>query len=280
MMQPILVNLLKRNVILILLFAYYNPVFAQKLPNKQDVNLLTPIDIKIDGKSTEWGNQFQAYNNSTEVFYSVANNDDVLYLTVQARKPLIIKKIINQSITFSLKRDNNNVSITYPIMHGKGAGIIAGLTKVISFLGDSAVFKKSNDSVVNEMNMQLLSNSKQIRVTGMTGVTDSLISIYNEYEIKAMGLFDNRKTYTIELSIPIKLLGLSIDKANKFTYNIKLNGVSLYGTNVRQSEDGKHTLIGDLGDSHPAIAIKSTPDMLTLNYDTDFSGEYILAKKP
>ena len=35
---------------------------AQKLPNTQETSLRAPANLKVDGKPTEWNNQFQAYN--------------------------------------------------------------------------------------------------------------------------------------------------------------------------------------------------------------------------
>jgi len=52
---------------------------AQKLPEVQTVNLRAPAGIKIDGKPTEWDSKFQAYNKSTNAFYTIANDDDNLY---------------------------------------------------------------------------------------------------------------------------------------------------------------------------------------------------------
>ncbi|HCN82336.1 MAG TPA: hypothetical protein DIT07_01770, partial [Sphingobacteriaceae bacterium] len=57
---------------------------AQKLPNIQEASLRAPAGIKVDGKATEWNNQFQAYNKATEIFYTISNDDDKLYLAVQA----------------------------------------------------------------------------------------------------------------------------------------------------------------------------------------------------
>ena len=55
----------------------------QKLPNLQTTSLRAPASIKIDGKTTEWNNRFQAYNKATEVSYTIANDKDKLYLVIQ-----------------------------------------------------------------------------------------------------------------------------------------------------------------------------------------------------
>src|ERR1700744_4874348 len=93
---------------------------AQKLPNVQPAGIRAPADIKMDGKTTEWNNQFQAYNRATDIYYTLANDDDHLYLTVQATIPDIINKIIGGGITLTIqksgkKNDKDGISITYPI---------------------------------------------------------------------------------------------------------------------------------------------------------------------
>src|SRR6202012_131420 len=74
---------------------------AQKLPGKQEESVRSPGNIKIDGRAVEWGGQFAAYNKSTQLFYIVSNNDDNLYLTVQATDSATIQRIIAHGLTFT-----------------------------------------------------------------------------------------------------------------------------------------------------------------------------------
>jgi hypothetical protein len=53
---------------------------AQKLPAIQQSSLRAPAGIKIDGKATDWGAQFQAYNTATELYCTIANDAKRLYL--------------------------------------------------------------------------------------------------------------------------------------------------------------------------------------------------------
>jgi hypothetical protein len=55
---------------------------AQKLPQVQQVSLRAPANIRADGKNKEWGTQLQAFNNATGIFYSMANDDENLYLVI------------------------------------------------------------------------------------------------------------------------------------------------------------------------------------------------------
>ena len=79
---------------------------AQKLPNKQDVSLRPSDKVKIDGKISEWGKDFKAYNHATNLFYSIANDEANLYLVIRAADQLTVRKIIAGSITFSINAIN------------------------------------------------------------------------------------------------------------------------------------------------------------------------------
>ena len=63
---------------------------GQRLPNKQEEGFTAPQNVKIDGKATEWQNQFKAYNTATGIYYTVANDSTNLYLVIQATEPLVI----------------------------------------------------------------------------------------------------------------------------------------------------------------------------------------------
>ena len=75
---------------------------AQKLPNVQQISVRTPENIKIDGKPTEWNNKFQAYNHATSLFYTISNDDENLYLTIQANDMETLIKITGAGIVFNL----------------------------------------------------------------------------------------------------------------------------------------------------------------------------------
>jgi len=123
-------------------------------------------------------------------------------------------------------------------------------------------------------NKQMTDRAKMLKVTGIKGL-DTLISVYNEDGIKAAALFDNKMVYTWEMAVSLKLVGLSVNDAAKFSYNVRLNGVAMDdvpGINITRAPNGT------------IIAIDIHKDQMTPNSQgtmspTDFWGEYTLAKK-
>jgi hypothetical protein len=256
---------------------------AQKLPNVQaETGLRAPADMKTDGKATEWGNQFKAYNHATDVFYTISNDDERLYLTLQATDPTIINKILRGSVAFSIntsgkKNDKGAPCISYPIFAASGRPSV-GINKKSMEQGIAKVDVVS-DSVVAVYNRSLKEKSKFIEVTGIAGL-DTLISVYNSDGIKAAQLFDNRMAYTIELAIDLKLLDLSANNTPKIAYHIALNGVNL--VNLNKSADGNPARTVVAVTSSPVLDSKISLNMAMSAQSfapTDFWGEYILAKK-
>jgi len=249
---------------------------AQKLPNVQEAGLRAPSKVKIDGKTTEWNNQFQAYNHATNIFYTMANDDDNLYLVVQATDYDVINKIVGGGVTLTIqksakKNDKDNINITYPVIDGKGS-LTFSLRPRKREAPDTTA--KTADSIMKRNNKLIGEKCKWLRVAGVEGV-DTLISVYNEDGIKAAALFDNKKVYTFELSIAFKHLKLSANDATKFTYHVRINGRKSLGEIKIFNMDGT-PMTGPLAEKFNVALDQYNA---TMSAPTDFWGEYTLAKK-
>ncbi len=274
---PAIFNIKKTFIFLILITVELS-AGAQKLPKVQSISRRTPKTIKIDGIATEWGNHFQAYNTATEVYYSLANDDTNLYFVLQATDPLVIRKIIAASITFTINLTRkeidkgHNISLIYPVFDRKEWPAINLRDKPI-VSKDSVINHKQIDSFMNAINTQLINKAKNIKVLGIAAVGDTLLSIYNEYGIKAAALFDHQINYTYELAVPLKYLGLSIANPVKFNYNVQVNGSNIV-EGVSLTVDAKGNTIMHVMSKNPPRGV----EFQYMRYPTDFWGEYTLAK--
>jgi len=239
---------------------------AQKLPNVQTESVRAPTNIKIDGDAVEWNNEFHAYNHATEVFYTVSNDAENLYLTVQSPDQLIIQKIAYGGITFIVNNTDKKkvvtpVSITYPLIPGQyssGVGFILRNPEPIT------------GTELTALNKQISDHIKEIRIIGIKEIPDSSISVYNDLGIKAAQYINNKKTYTYELAVPLKYLQQVIDLSGTFKYTLLVNGLNLKGTIVLTG-----TYSGS--DAPPRVTDRTSPEFVTS--PTYFSGQYTLAKK-
>jgi len=241
---------------------------AQKLPAVQLTGLRAPDNIKIDGKPTEL-THFQAYNKLLHIFYTIANDDNNIYFILQATDAHDIEKVLSGGVTFSAKSTDKKttdipLAITFPRMYYKNT---------------SAIMAKVRNENVNidvelpGINKDLTDNSNLIQIAGIKTITDTIISVYNEQGIKAIGLFDNKKAYTYELAIPLKYLKQIIDNQTSFIYNIKLNGTFNALKPVRPPGYVPKTTL---------VKVNSFAEMSAqqdLMAPVDFSGTYTLAKK-
>lgn len=246
---------------------------AQRLPNKQSRSLLAPHSPSIDGNLAEWQNKFQAFNKSTELFYTLSNDDMNLYLVIRSGDPLIARKMLH-GITFSLSTNVKQVgtaapSFTFPLIDWKVR------SPILSAVGKQTGAKTKDrevpsDSLINAINLQLNQVAK-IKTTGLANSRDTVTFIKNSKIIKAVGKFDKEFAFTYEFAVPLKQLG---QKGNTFLYNVKLNGSN---PNAAVSSDGTATINAD-GRGIPVVLTVS-PNELTVQLPTDFTAEYTLIRK-
>jgi hypothetical protein len=217
-------------------------VSAQKLKDVQEASLRAPSPVKVDGALTEWNDTFQAYNRSTKLLYTMANDDKNIYLVIKSIDAMNNNKITAGGITLTIntdgkKKEKDAYTLTYPIVErpkgqrpqGRPGGG-GDAVRVMSFGGppgapmsqngpDSAMIKAAHDRTI--------AASKEIKIFGFKDIPDSLISIYNEYGIKAAIGYNQLGNFTYELAIPLKYLGLTTDAAKEIAYNVKVNGLQI-----------------------------------------------------
>lgn len=268
-----------RNISFLLLIIVPFVAISQKLPNVQKASLRIPGNIRIDGKASEWNNQFQAHNHATSLFYSMANDDDNLYLIVHTDYPDALTKITTAGLKVFIgligeNDDDNAISIMYPFWEVNNKPFISFKAKPFIDKNSPLSLAKA-DSFMLASNKHLNSKSRYIKTKGMPGI-DTLISVYNTDGIKVGEAFDNTMAYTCEIEIPLKYLQPALNGSNKFTYHIMLPAVTGndYGFKL-ETVNGRLTLSTSSG----AGAAIPSKDHLAATYSiTDFRGEYTLAK--
>ena len=223
--------------------------YAQKLSNTQKQSIHAPAKVKIDGRADEWGDHLQAYNHAIQVDYTVANDDKKLYLIIKTDKREIINKIVNGGISFTVKKNGkkeigDGPTITYPVFNWRSHPFIrfAEMNEIRPHEADA---QKKMDSLVTISNDDLEAKAKYIRVTGLPQI-DTLISVYNTDGIKAHSAIDGKMNLVVEMSVELKLLGLSTADLKSFNYNIMLNAVpfdNVPGVEISRDDNGKITLM-------------------------------------
>ena len=262
-------RLSRQTIFAFLALLIVSDLYGQHLPNKQTISLRAPSTVKIDGKANEWPEQLQAYNHATDIYYTIANDDNYLYLCIEATVQPVINKIVNGGITFSIhkygdKKDKNNVvSITYPVFQGDPLFfLVAGKTM-------ENVSPEEFTPTMQAYNKRLDQKCKSIGVTGIPGLDDE-ISVYNTEGIKAAGKFNTKKAYVCEFAIPIKYLKVTGNEPFKFSYHLVINGAT---------SRGRKPMIEDDGSSQMPIMVAIRAKQAIANTPTDFWADYTMAGK-
>jgi hypothetical protein len=283
---------------------------SKKLKDVQANNLFAPSSVKIDGRLREWNNDFQAYNKSTHLYYTVANDEKNLYLVIKTSDMTTSAKIAAGGISFLIntdgkKKEQDAYTLTYPIIPrptgrpgggGPPGAAGGGGMRLMTFGGGpggpgSGRGGAPDSAMVKAMHERTINAAKEIKVAGFKEITDSLIAIYNEYNIKAAINYDDAGAFIYELAVPLKLLGLGVDDSKELAYNIKLNGLQF---NFRMVPDGDGPPGGGGGgpggpggggmrtmtfSGPPGGGGRGGIDFQDLTNPSDFWGKYTLAKK-
>lgn len=252
---------------------------AQKLPDVQLNNMAVPAGIKIDGKDTEWNNSFAAENKRISIFYSLTNDQKNLYLVIKAIDKNSLNKIMLGGITFVVntegkKRAKDAYEITFPVV--KTTARMPARVGQNRMNGSGSDNRSPNAQQADSINFSQkriqLASAKEIKILNFRQLPDTLISIYNEYGIKAVATIDKNGLYFYELALPINLLGLTIEKTDEFAYQIKINGVDLSaGNNFQGNGFGAGRNTGGGSGNFPRSNAAST----AINVEpVDFWGKY------
>ena len=269
-------------ILFILMTGIFSTTVAQKVSNIQQSSVTAPAGLKIDGKLTEWGPALQAYNKSTKLWYTLANDDKNLYLAIKSTDAANINKILAGGISLTIntagkKKDKDAFVITYPIAT-KGGG--RGMGRGRKGFGQQDA---PDSAQILALHKQALATCKVISAIGFKDITDTLISTYNEYSIKAVANFDDKGNFVYELAIPFYMLQLSAGSATEIAYQIKVNGMQLGGgmdmVKIGGGGGGRVSLDGGSGGGggFGGFSARNDSDADDMMTPTDFWGKYTLA---
>ena len=246
---------------------------AQKLPNKQEGSLKAPANVKVDGKLNEWG-ELKAYNSATGLFYTLANDEQNLYLAIRINNKPLMAKIFGAGISLAFKPAGNAAK-------KEDASI-----NFLAFPKDNrfAIDELLKDTVANDLkviNKAINAALKTIIVKNLDDVKGDSISVYNDYGIMAASYLNDTKNYTCEIAIPLKHLKSFISTNALINYTLQANAVTL--SSMKVVMNGK---VVDNASASPQIMemmnrmsqADKSGGLNELMNDTNVSGQYTLAK--
>jgi hypothetical protein len=168
--------------------------------------------LSIDGQLDDWTDSLTLYNETTRLYYRLANDDQNIYLALQSASSEDLTKIFAGGISFSANiegKKKDHPTVTFPLPHR----VTGGSRNPRERPG------------LEEMQKQVLSRIRDIKVSGFKEIIDGGISLQNTYGIKAAAAFDKNNNLITEIAIPLALLDLDISQTDPVTYKIRINGL-------------------------------------------------------
>ncbi len=261
---------MKKPILLLLVALAFIQAGAQKLPAVQTASLRAPANIKIDGRATEWNNIYQAYNNATELSYTISNDDKNLYLiTYVDWGEVLIYKVMKGGINFQIKTNNHELNFCYPAFNDPPPKFTTGQ-------GMRSLTGKEDHPAVVKNSTIFANRAKEIEVIGISGIT-GLIPIYNEHGINVAGRFDAKLGYVYELAIPLKYLGTTAGFPQSLEYKVSLKGKFDKLPKIISIDRGDGTINTNPADL-AALQAQMERVVAARSAETNFNGKYVLAK--
>ncbi len=230
---------------------WLSPGFAQKTDAIQQEIPKAPANVAIDGELTEWGDTLSLYNKENRLKYTIATDNNNLYVVAYIKDREVKQKIMAGGITIAINTEGKKrktYSVTYPAP-------VDDNTDQAAMIGRAHTFK----------------------VDGFKGVDDK-IKLPDEHGFNGLYTFDENGGLAYETAIPLKLLNIKPGVNNVFI-NIRLNGVEDSSIPVATPTE-THGRRGGRGGGAGSTSSTQQPDEPKVDmHPTDFWLNYTLTAK-
>lgn len=207
-------------------------VMVANQSSAQEMIPLAPANVKIDGKLEEFSDSLGNYNKASKLNYAFAHDANNLYVFIRAHGQQEQSKIMAGGISVSVNnkgKKKETSTVTFPVidraammneMRNRGAQ-----NRDNGSARPAEHTPEERAAVRIEMRKRMLTQYKEIKVSGLEGISMESVSIYNTYGLKVGINFDVQNNLIYELAIPLKLVKVNLDK--EIAINIKLNGLEM-----------------------------------------------------
>lgn len=170
-----------------------------------------PTAVTIDGKNKEWGDKLAYHDTENNLYYTISNDKENLYLVIKTNDPKQQNSIILTGVTFSIDtkgRKKKSYSVTFP----------QKLTPLTNIPLNTSEQKQAFASKTN--------GTRKITVSGFKKDVDET-EFYpgNGYRIETALNFDENGYLIYEEAIPLYLFHAE-GADSEWSYSIKLNEVT------------------------------------------------------
>ena len=209
--------------ILILMVVGVNPALAQRNKGHVQQSLDWATGIVIDGHLDDWGDSL-IYEHATQEFhYHIKNDAENVYVAMQVHDKDRQMQIFAQGLAFMVNtkgKRREGPTVYFP---------------VADRLAFRSIMSADNDDRPEDMRKGALAAIRAIHVMRFDDVLDGQISLENTYGIHAQAALDTTDALCVEIVVPLRRLGVSIDDGDELAFNVKINGVMIPGSGMSPS---------------------------------------------
>jgi hypothetical protein len=184
-----------------------------------------PGKINIDGNLSDWGDSLRYYNPEKKLNYTLANDQQNLYLAIRFNDRMEQERIMRAGLTWSVNpkgKKKDAYSLTFPAAEQNNSQMPA-LPKP----DESGTVPEQRERMNrDEMRKARLTQLRNMKVTGFKDIDYDIITTTNSYGFKAALNFDEDGNLTYEAVIPLKFFEADDIAKNEWAFNIKVNGIS------------------------------------------------------
>jgi hypothetical protein len=192
-----------------------------------------PANITVDGDLKDWGDSLRYYNQDKQLNYSLANDQDNIYMAIRINDRSQQIRVLRAGLTLSIDtrgKKKETFSITFPV----GDQSIGDQIQEASDLqGSNDVTQQDRDDLASAR----LTKLREIRVVGFKDIEGETITTSNTYGIKTAIDYDKDGNLVYEAAIPLKFFHADDPAKSEWAFNFKINGITHKGA-TPSSPDG------------------------------------------
>jgi uncharacterized membrane protein YgcG len=193
-----------------------------------------PANITIDGDLKDWGDSLRYYNQDKQLNYSLANDQDNIYMAIRIGDRSQQIRVLRAGLTLSIDtrgKKKETFSITFPV---GDQSIDTQVQEAADLQGNSDVNQQDRDDLAKARMTKL----REIRVVGFKDIEGETITTSNTYGIKTAIDYDKDGNLVYEAAIPIKFFHADDLTKTEWAFNFKINGITRKGANASSSDGG------------------------------------------
>jgi hypothetical protein len=178
-----------------------------------------PANVVIDGNLNEWGDSLRYLNDEKKIPFTLANDQENLYIAIRINDRLDQARIINAGVTLSMDpkgKKKETFTMTFPLSD-------PGSKPQFGFHKDDNGELTQQDR--DELARERLTTLRNIKVTGFKDIEYDMITTSNTYGIKAAIDYDADGNLVYEAAIPLKFFHVDNPSKNEWAFNFKINGM-------------------------------------------------------